>query len=270
MPQDPVIANELDLLSELVPLAGARLVELGCGAARLARELLERHPDAELVGLEVDERQLAKNLAAPQERLQFVGAGAEAIPFPDAHFDGALMLKSLHHVPMERMADALAEIRRVLRPDGWLYVSEPVYGGPFNEVVKIFNDEGVVRAAAQRALDGVSLSVEEGEVMLLMGPSGSGKTTLVSIMGCILRASSGSVEIRGEKVSGLSEKQLPRVRLEHIGFIFQGFNLFPTLTAGENVELALDLKGIRGAEARRRSSTLPPSSLRSSAMRRKA
>ena len=153
MPQDPVIANELDLLSELVPLAGARLVELGCGAARLARELLERHADAEVVGLEVDERQLAKNLAAPQERLQFVGAGAEAIPFPDAHFDGALMLKSLHHVPMARMADALAEIRRVLRPDGWLYVSEPVYGGPFNEVVKIFNDEGVVRAAAQRALD---------------------------------------------------------------------------------------------------------------------
>lgn len=153
MPQDPVIANELDLLSELVPLAGARLVELGCGAARLARELLERHPDAELIGLEVDERQLAKNLAAPQERLQFVGAGAEAIPFPDAHFDGALMLKSLHHVPMARMADALAEIRRVLRPGGWLYVSEPVYGGPFNEVVKIFNDEGVVRAAAQRALD---------------------------------------------------------------------------------------------------------------------
>jgi SAM-dependent methyltransferase len=153
MPQDPVIANELDLLSELVPLAGARLVELGCGAARLARELLERHPDAELVGLEVDERQLAKNLAAPQERLQFVGAGAEAIPFPDARFDGALMLKSLHHVPMGRMADALAEIRRVLRPDGWLYVSEPVYGGPFNEVVKIFNDEGVVRAAAQGALD---------------------------------------------------------------------------------------------------------------------
>jgi SAM-dependent methyltransferase len=153
MPQDPVIDNELDLLSELVPLAGARLVELGCGAARLARELLERHPDAELVGLEVDERQLAKNLAAPQERLQFVDAGAEAIPFPDARFDGALMLKSLHHVPMERMADALAEIRRVLRPDGWLYVSEPVYCGPFNEVVKIFNDEGVVRAAAQRALD---------------------------------------------------------------------------------------------------------------------
>lgn len=111
-------------------------------------------------------------------------------------------------------------------------------------------------ATAQRALDGVSLSVHEGEVMLLMGPSGSGKTTLVSIMGCILRATSGSVEIRGEEVSGLSEKHLPRVRLEHIGFIFQGFNLFPTLTAGENVELALDLKGIRGAEARRRAFTL--------------
>lgn len=99
------------------------------------------------------------------------------------------------------------------------------------------------------ALRGVDLNVFRGEVVLLMGPSGSGKTTLLSIMGCILRPTAGSVRVAGIETGGLREKELPPVRLEHIGFIFQGFNLFPTLTAGENVELALDLKGIRGAKA---------------------
>ena len=111
-------------------------------------------------------------------------------------------------------------------------------------------------AAAARALDGVDLDVECGAMTLLMGPSGSGKTTLVSIMGCILRPTSGSVRIAGREVSGLPERHLPAVRLHHIGFVFQGFNLFPTLTAAENVEVALDLKKIRGAEARRRSRSL--------------
>lgn len=149
----PLISDELDLLESLVPLDGARLVELGCGAARMARSLLERHPDAELTGLEVDERQHAKNLAVPQPRLQFLQAGAQAIPLPDAAFDGALMLKSLHHVPVPLMAQALGEAARVLRPGGWLYVSEPVYGGALNELTRLYNDEGEVRAAAQRALD---------------------------------------------------------------------------------------------------------------------
>ena len=69
-------------------------------------------------------------------------------------------------------------------------------------------------------------------------------------MGCILRATSGSVKVAGREVANLAEKELPRIRLEQIGFIFQGFNLFPTLTVGENVELSLDLKGIRGREAK--------------------
>src|SRR6516225_3017722 len=107
-----------------------------------------------------------------------------------------------------------------------------------------------------KALSNVNLDVQGGEVTLLMGPSGSGKTTLISIMGCILRPTSGSVCIRGRLVSDCGEKELPRVRLNHIGFIFQGFNLFPTLTAGENVELALDLKGIQGEVARRRAGKL--------------
>ncbi len=88
---------------------------------------------------------------------------------------------------------------------------------------------------------------------MLIGPSGSGKTTLLSIMGCILSASSGSVEIAGEEVAHLPESELPRVRRDHMGFVFQGFNLFPTLTAGENVGLMLDVKGIGGPQARKQS-----------------
>jgi putative ABC transport system ATP-binding protein len=99
-------------------------------------------------------------------------------------------------------------------------------------------------------LHGVDFDVEQGETVMLMGPSGSGKTTLLSIMGCILRATSGSVQLAGREVTSLSERELPQVRLQHIGFVFQGFNLFPTLTVGENVELALDLKGIRGDKAK--------------------
>lgn len=108
--------------------------------------------------------------------------------------------------------------------------------------------EGAARVAA---LEGVDLDVHRGEVLLLMGPSGSGKTTLLSIMGCILRSSGGSVQIAGREITGLSERELPRVRLKHVGFVFQAFNLFPTLTAEENVEVALELKGIRGSRARR-------------------
>ena len=149
----PLLDDELDLLAKLVPLQGQQLIELGCGAARLARGLLARYPDSHVTGLEVDERQHAKNLAAPQPGLHFVKAGAQAVPFADASFDGALMLKSLHHVPLPLLGQALAEVARVLRPGGWLYVSEPVYAGPLNEIMRLFNDEGLVRAAAQQALD---------------------------------------------------------------------------------------------------------------------
>lgn len=104
---------------------------------------------------------------------------------------------------------------------------------------------------ATRALKGVDLDVRAGEILLMMGPSGSGKTTLLSIMGCILRASDGSVRIGtdAEEIVGLRESELPRVRLRYFGFVFQGFNLFPALTASENVEVALDLKGVRGRAA---------------------
>jgi len=149
----PQIDDELSLLAELVPLDGQDIIELGCGGAQLARALVASHPTSRVTGLEVDARQHAKNLAAPQEGLSFVAAGAQDIPFPDESFDLALMLKSLHHVPLPMLARALGEVARVLRPGGHLYVSEPVYDGAFNDVIRVFNDEGVVRAAAQAALD---------------------------------------------------------------------------------------------------------------------
>jgi putative ABC transport system ATP-binding protein len=111
-------------------------------------------------------------------------------------------------------------------------------------------------AAAMRALNAVDLDVHAGELMLLMGPSGSGKTTLLSIMGCILRPSGGTLRILGRDVAELGERDLPRIRLDHIGFVFQGFNLFPTLTAAQNVALALDLKGVPRREARARAAEL--------------
>lgn len=107
-------------------------------------------------------------------------------------------------------------------------------------------------ATAVHALKGINLNVPKGEVMLLMGPSGSGKTTLLSVMGGILQPSSGEVRINGREITRLREADLPRIRLQNIGFIFQGFNLFPTLTAGENIELMLHLKGVHGNPARRR------------------
>ncbi|HET9994966.1 MAG TPA: ABC transporter ATP-binding protein [Candidatus Acidoferrum sp.] len=111
-------------------------------------------------------------------------------------------------------------------------------------------------ATELRALQEVDLEVRAGELTLLMGPSGSGKTTLLSILGCILRASNGKLEVLGEEVSALPEKELPRIRREAIGFVFQGFNLFPTLTAAENVSLALDVRGQRGTAAKKRGEEL--------------
>jgi len=111
-------------------------------------------------------------------------------------------------------------------------------------------------AGQVRALESIDLDVRAGEVLVLMGPSGSGKTTLLSIMGCILRASAGSVKIRGREVVHLPESQLPAVRLQHFGFIFQGFNLFPALTVRENVEIAFHLKNYSRRDARRLADTM--------------
>ncbi len=100
-------------------------------------------------------------------------------------------------------------------------------------------------------LRGVSLSVERGEVVSLEGPSGSGKTTFLSILGCILTPTEGRVAVEGETVDPRRPARLPLIRKKSIGFVFQQFNLFPALSALENVEYALNVKGWRGGEAER-------------------
>ena len=97
--------------------------------------------------------------------------------------------------------------------------------------------------AAVQALRGVSLDIRRGEMLMLMGPSGSGKTTLLQVAGALIAPTSGQVRILGRHVHDLTQSERGIVRLRHFGFVFQSYNLFPTLTAQENVEVALDLRG---------------------------
>ncbi len=148
-----IVADEVALLTSLVDLDGARVLELGCGGAEFARKLVAHTGVESVTAFEVDRIQHRRNLAdATVERLSFAYGGAEAINLPDACVDGVLMMKSLHHVPMISLDRALEEIARVLKPGGWFYASEPVYEGEFNDLIKIFHDEGMVREAAYKAL----------------------------------------------------------------------------------------------------------------------
>ncbi|MEO0352694.1 MAG: ABC transporter ATP-binding protein, partial [Cyanobacteria bacterium P01_A01_bin.15] len=98
-----------------------------------------------------------------------------------------------------------------------------------------------------KVLKGIDLAIPSGQIRLMMGPSGSGKTTLLSILAGILTPTAGQVQLLGQEITTLSRKKLTVFRRDHIGFIFQSFNLFPALTALENIELALQLKGYKGS-----------------------
>jgi putative ABC transport system ATP-binding protein len=108
---------------------------------------------------------------------------------------------------------------------------------------------------AVAALTEATLDIRAGEVTLIEGPSGSGKTTLISILGLLLKPTSGEVWLEGKNVAGLSERHLPPLRARNFGFVFQGFNLFPALTALDNVAMAIQMKDPTAkdprAEARR-------------------
>ncbi len=116
-----------------------------------------------------------------------------------------------------------------------------------SEVTKVYR-EGTESVAV---LKGATLRLDRGEIVALEGPSGSGKTTFLTILGCMLTPTSGRVVIEGREVDPARPDRLPAFRRASIGFVFQQFNLFPALTAAENVEYALNIKGMRGASARR-------------------
>lgn len=124
-------------------------------------------------------------------------------------------------------------------------MSEPVL--QLRDVVRIHGSGD----AAVHALRGLDLSVAAGELVAVMGPSGSGKSTLLNVAGGLDVASAGSIRVAGSELGGMSAKELAALRRRRVGYVFQDFNLIPSLTAAENVSLPLELDGIRAGEARR-------------------
>ena len=108
-------------------------------------------------------------------------------------------------------------------------------------IYKIYN-EG--KESEVRALDGVTLSIDQGEFVAIIGASGSGKSTLMNILGCLDVPTYGDYILNGTDVTDRTDRQLAHIRNKEIGFIFQGYNLIPALTAYENVELPLIYQGI--------------------------
>jgi ubiquinone/menaquinone biosynthesis C-methylase UbiE len=162
---DLLRSSDMELIGRMLPLDGSRLLELGCGAALTTRLIAEGFPVAGIVAAEVDEIQHAKNLAIDDlPKVEFKLAGMQAIPVPDASFDAVVMLKSLHQVSVDRMAKGFAEIHRVLKASGLVYISEPVYAGEFKEILRLFHDEQRVRRAA---FDAVKEAVHSGRFDLV-------------------------------------------------------------------------------------------------------
>jgi putative ABC transport system ATP-binding protein len=125
--------------------------------------------------------------------------------------------------------------------------------GPSNSKV-ILEAQGITKVLGTapnevKVLKGIDLQLHTGELTLLMGPSGSGKTTLLSILGCILSPTEGRLSLSGFDTHDMSKEELADLRRQHVGFVFQSYNLVPTLTAVENVMLALDLRDLNGPDA---------------------
>jgi SAM-dependent methyltransferase len=145
---------EPQLFEQLLPLDGAFIVELGCGRAQLTRLIANTGSARRILALEVDEIQHRINETITDlPNVRFDLAGAQSIPAADQSVDVVLMFKSLHHVPGELMSTAFAEIRRVLKPGGLAYISEPVFAGDLNEILRLFNDEQRVRQLAFAAVE---------------------------------------------------------------------------------------------------------------------
>jgi len=117
------------------------------------------------------------------------------------------------------------------------------------KVTKQYEDNGRVTTTALR---GVDLTVEAGEFMAIAGPSGSGKTTLLNLIGALDTATSGTIRVDGRDLAGMSQAQLSDLRRDRIGFVFQSYNLVPVLTAAENAEYVMELKGVPAAARRTR------------------
>ncbi len=147
------VCDEREIYERLLSFRNAEVLELGCGKADKTLAIAEKGVK-KMVALEVDEIQHAENLRrSVPGHVRFELGAAQAIPSADQSYDIVMMFKSLHHVPLGLMDAAMAEIHRVLKTDGVAYISEPVFAGDFNEILRLFHDEQAVREAAFAAVE---------------------------------------------------------------------------------------------------------------------
>ena len=151
---------ESEIVNDLLSLDGKHILELGCGSAEITRNIAASGVNRKITALEVDEIAHEKNLQiTDMPNVFFALSGAQKIPLDDESVDVVFMFKSLHHVPLDLMEASLHEIKRVLKPGGLLYISEPVFAGDFNEILRLFHDEQKVR---QAAFNTIKKAVDEG------------------------------------------------------------------------------------------------------------
>ena len=163
--QIDITCPESEIYDRLLSLDNKHILELGCGSADITRNIATSGVGRRITALEVDQVAHEKNRQISDlPNVTFALAGAQDIPLQDETVDVVLMFKSLHHVPMELMEPSMHEIRRVLKPGGRAYISEPVFAGDFNEVLRLFHDEQKVREAA---FNTVKNAVDEGLFTLL-------------------------------------------------------------------------------------------------------
>jgi ubiquinone/menaquinone biosynthesis C-methylase UbiE len=156
---------ESDIYERVLHLDGKRILDLGCGDGKKTLAIASNGKDRQILGLEVDIVQHKKNEKYnSSHNISFELGGAQKIPTDDNVFDVVFMFMSLHHVPMELMDEAFSEIHRVLKPEGIVYISEPIFDGELNEIVRLFHNEEKVR---QAAFDATQRAVESDKFTLL-------------------------------------------------------------------------------------------------------
>ena len=158
------VSSDFELIEKYLPLDNSTLLELGCGAAFTTRRIVENFPVAHLIAAEVDRIQHEKNLMVTDlPKVTFKLAGMDDTGEADNSMDAVIILNPLHHVPREVITQGFSEIHRILKPGGLLYISEPVFAGDFNEILRLFNNEEVVR---KEAFEAIRSAVDSGQFTL--------------------------------------------------------------------------------------------------------